>query len=74
MTALSEMKPGEKAKIASVFLPPETAERLRILGISGGKEIVLLKRDFFSRTYLISTSDGRVGLRRKTAQKIFLVR
>ena len=72
MTALSELKTGEKAKIALVHLPPQTADRLRILGISQGKEIVLLKRAFFSRTYLISTTDGRVGLRRTTAQKIFL--
>ena len=72
MTTLSELKTGEKAKIVSVFLPPQTTERLRILGMSRGKEIVLLKRTFFSRTYLVSTSDGRVGFRKKTAEKIVL--
>ena len=66
------MKSGKKGTIASVFLPSETVERLRILGVSRGKEIVLLKRTIVSRTYLIYTSNGRVGLRKKKEEKIFL--
>lgn len=72
MTTLSDLKTGEKGKVAWLRLPEETAARLRILGLWHGKEITLLKRSFFSRTFLISTEDGRVGLRRKTAEKIFL--
>lgn len=72
MTALSDLKTGEKGKVAWLRLPAETAARLRILGLGHGKEITLLKRSFFSRTFLISTEDGRVGLRRNTAGKIFL--
>ena len=72
MVELSKLKAGEKGKIGSVFLPEETAFRLRILGFSQGREITLLKRSFFSRTFLVATEDGRVGLRRKTAEKILL--
>ncbi len=72
MTTLSDLKTGEKGKVAWLRLPAETAARLRILGLWHGKEITLLKRSFFARTFLISTEDGRVGLRRKTAEKIFL--
>ncbi len=72
MTALSDLKTGEKGKVAWLRLPEDTAARLRILGLWHGKEITLLKRSFFSRTFLISTENGRVGLRRNTAEKIFL--
>lgn len=72
MIALSELQTGARGRVVSLRLPEETATRLRILGMAHGKEITLLKRGFFSRSYLISTEDGRVGLRRKTAEKIFL--
>lgn len=66
------MKIGEKGTVRALFLGFETVARLRLLGVESGKEITLLKRGFFSRTYLIATKDGRLGLRKKTAEKIFL--
>ncbi len=72
MVSLSDLKTGEKGRVAWLRLPEDTAARLRILGLRHGKKITLLKRGFFSRSFLIATEDGRVGLRRKTAEKIFL--
>lgn len=72
MITLTQLRPSNRAKIVSLRLPHEVKERLCALGVSRGRTIRLLSHSLFSRNYLVQSETCRIGLRRKTAENIYV--
>lgn len=72
MITLTQLRPSNRAKIVSLRLPHEVKERLCALGVSRGRTIRLLSRSLLSRNYLVESETCRIGLRRKTAENIYV--
>lgn len=72
MITLTQLRLSDRAKIVSIQLPQEVKERLCALGVSRGRTVRLLSHSLFLRNYLVESETCRIGLRRKTAEKIYV--
>ncbi len=71
---VSDLKKGERAVVLRVDASPALKERLRMLDISTGANIVVFRVSPFRATYLVGAGSAKVALRREVAKKIQVFR
>lgn len=72
MKTLYDLALGAHALVKDVRLNDGISARLKSLGVEKGAEITLLKISLFRRTFLLSTGETWVGLRKNIARNIIV--
>lgn len=71
MNALSDLRAGERACVASLdALPAELAHRMRCLGFEPGAEVVAIRRAPLGDPAVYRVCDAEICLRKSEARRI----
>ena len=71
---VSDLKKGDRAVILRVELSDAVKERLRVLDIRPGAEIVVFRISPFRATYLLGAGHSKVAIRREISKKVQVFR